>query len=413
MHTTHRPRFEHEIAAMREALLAGDDPHAPAHAPPPPAASPAALAYQSGFGNHFESEAVVGALPREQNSPQFVPFSLYAEQLSGAAFTTPRALNAHTWMYRLDPSVKHGRAAPRAHARLQSDFAGAAATVSPDQLRWTPLPLPGAGEVVDWVDGLVTLCGAGSAEAKDGLAIHLYACNAPMRRGAAGVDSCGGRSFCNADGDLLIVPQAGGLLLTTELGRLHVDVGEVAVVPRNIVFAIDPQGAPPAAGAHAAPAGGEGGEGEGEDGEAAARGCRGYVLETFSDRHLAPAERGPIGANGMAEARHFLYPHAWCGAAAAAPPRVPPARSSGAGGVVGGWRWSGAVRAVAGRYGSGHARRCARTWLRSLPPALGRACRPSPPPPIRTLATSPRARPSRRPRASPRASVTIPFQVRG
>lgn len=257
------------------------------------------LKYLSGFANHFESEAVEGALPRGQNSPQFTPFALYAEQLSGTAFTAPRAVNQRVWMYRLDPSVKHSRHLPRAHTRIQSDFTGTHGIVAADQLRWRPLPLPPKGSAssggtgagggsggVDWLDGLVTLCGAGSAESKEGLAIHLYAFNTDMRAHR--------RSFCNADGDMLIVPQHGGLLLTTELGRLIVQPGEVVVVPRNITFAVD--------------------SAEESENPAAAEpaGCRGYVLETFYGGHFAPAERGPVGANGLAENRDFLYPTAWC-----------------------------------------------------------------------------------------------------
>lgn len=256
------------------------------------------LRYQTGWGNHFESEAIEGALPRGQNSPQLTPFALYAEQLSGTAFTAPRATNQRVWMYRLDPSVKHARHLPRVHARLQSDFTGAAGIVAANQLRWRPPPLPpkggAGGDGVDWLDGLTTMCGAGSAEAKEGLAIHLYAFDADMRARR--------RAFSNADGDMLLVPQTGALLLTTELGRLLVSPGEVAVLPRNLTFAVD--------GAEAS-----------EDG-----GCRGYALETFYGAHFAPAERGPVGANGLAEARDFLYPTAW--SARAQPPPVPQPRAS-------------------------------------------------------------------------------------
>src|SRR5476649_1155624 len=66
-----------------------------------------ALTYHSGFGNEFATEAVPGALPVGQNAPQRVPFGLYAEQLSGTAFTAPRALNRRSWVYRIRPSVMH------------------------------------------------------------------------------------------------------------------------------------------------------------------------------------------------------------------------------------------------------------------------------------------------------------------
>ena len=46
--------------------------------------------YQQGFGNHFSSEALPNTLPIGQNSPQVCPRGLYAEQLSGTAFTVPR-----------------------------------------------------------------------------------------------------------------------------------------------------------------------------------------------------------------------------------------------------------------------------------------------------------------------------------
>jgi len=54
----------------------------------PSAAAP--LHYQPGFGNHFVSEAVPGALPVGRNSPQRPPHGLYAELISGTSFTTPR-----------------------------------------------------------------------------------------------------------------------------------------------------------------------------------------------------------------------------------------------------------------------------------------------------------------------------------
>jgi homogentisate 1,2-dioxygenase len=63
--------------------------------------------YLSGFGNHVETEAIAGALPIGRNSPQRVKHGLYAEQLSGSAFTAPRGVNRRSWLYRLRPSVKH------------------------------------------------------------------------------------------------------------------------------------------------------------------------------------------------------------------------------------------------------------------------------------------------------------------
>ena len=78
--------------------------------------TPAPLRYQSGFGSEFASEALPGALPQGQNSPQRVAYGLYAEQFSGTAFTAPRASNRRSWLYRLRPALAHG-AVPRRSMR--------------------------------------------------------------------------------------------------------------------------------------------------------------------------------------------------------------------------------------------------------------------------------------------------------
>ena len=232
------------------------------------------LAYCSGFNSHVETEAKPGVLPVGQNSPQLVKHGLFTEQLSGTAFTCPRATNRRTWVYRLSPSVRQGGyEAATCTSLLSADFS----VVDPQPRRWSPLPLASVGDTVDFVDGLQTICGAGDPQLKDGVAIHMYACNANMRD----------RAFCNADGELLVVPQLGALHVTTELGRLHVSVGEIFVVPRNFRFSVSP----------AAP-----------DGYAA---CRGYVLEVFAGRGFVLPELGPLGANGLAEPRDFLSPTAW------------------------------------------------------------------------------------------------------
>jgi homogentisate 1,2-dioxygenase len=232
------------------------------------------LAYCSGFNSHVETEAKPGVLPVGQNSPQLVKHGLFTEQLSGTAFTCPRATNRRTWVYRLSPSVRQGGyEAATGASRLSADFS----VVDPQPRRWSPLPLASVGDTVDFVDGLQTICGAGDPQLKDGVAIHMYACNAHMRD----------RAFCNADGELLVVPQLGALHVTTELGRLHVGVGEIFVVPRNFRFSVSP----------AAP-----------DEYAA---CRGYVLEVFAGRGFVLPELGPLGANGLAEPRDFLAPTAW------------------------------------------------------------------------------------------------------
>ncbi|HUW53049.1 MAG TPA: homogentisate 1,2-dioxygenase, partial [Rhodanobacter sp.] len=223
--------------------------------------------YQSGFGNEFATEAIAGVLPVGQNSPQRVAHGLYAEQLSGTAFTAPRHANRRSWLYRIRPAAVHEPFQPLAHATLHNRFDEAPAT--PNQLRWDPWPLTSAP--TDFVDGLLTLAGNGGAAEQAGIGIHVYTANRSMR----------GRYFYDADAELLIVPQLGSLRLATELGVLEVEPLEIAVSPRGVRFRVE---LPDAA-------------------------ARGYVCENFGALLRLP-ELGPIGSNGLANARDFLTPHA-------------------------------------------------------------------------------------------------------
>jgi homogentisate 1,2-dioxygenase len=230
----------------------------------------AAAGYMSGFGNEFATEAIPGALPVGHNSPQRVAYGLYAEQLSGTAFTAPRGENRRSWLYRIRPAAMHGAFAlyEGAAARtFHNDFN--AGPVTPDQLRWSPLPLPDAP--TDFVDGLSTMAGNGGPAAQHGIGVHLYAANRDMD----------GRYFYDADGELLIVPQLGRLHIETELGVLDVEPQEIAVIPRGVRFAVSLP-----------------------DGEA-----RGYVCENFGALLRLP-DLGPIGSNGLANPRDFLAPNA-------------------------------------------------------------------------------------------------------
>src|SRR6478735_8940597 len=134
--------------------------------------------YQSGFGNEFATEALAGALPIGRNSPQRPAYGLYAEQLSGTAFTAPRHANRRSWLYRIRPAVLHGAFEPFPQPLLATAPFDASQT-SPNQLRWDPFPLPDAA--TDFVEGLVTIAGNGNAAAQIGIGIHVYACNRPMR----------------------------------------------------------------------------------------------------------------------------------------------------------------------------------------------------------------------------------------
>ena len=218
----------------------------------------------TGFGNEFATEALPGALPQGQNSPQRPPLGLYTEQISGTPFTVPRREARRTWLYRIRPSARHP-----AYRRIEN-FALAAplAEPTPNRLRWDPLPIPDAA--TDFVAGLFTIAAAAEAPLA-GVSVHLYTANRPMRR-----------VFWNADGEFLIVPQQGRLALATELGRITVAPGHIAVIPRGVRFRADPA-----------------------DGTA-----RGYIAENHGAVLRLP-DLGPIGANGLANPRDFQSPPAW------------------------------------------------------------------------------------------------------
>ncbi len=232
------------------------------------------LEYQSGFGNHFASEAMPGALPVGRNSPQRAAHGLYAELISGTAFTAPRAENRRTWVYRRQPSVVVGGYAPYAQPLWKTGLAEGV-NAPPDPLRWHPVAVP-ADTPLDFIDGLRTVVVNGDAEAQMGMAAHLVLMNRSTFNGDLG----GGRrrAFINNDGEMLLVPQEGALLITTELGVLHVAPGEVALLPRGLAFSVDVQGP-----------------------------SRAYVCENHGAPLRLP-ELGPIGSNGLANPRDFLAP---------------------------------------------------------------------------------------------------------
>ncbi len=223
------------------------------------------LDYQSGFGNSFASEAVAGALPIGRNSPQRVAHGLYAELLSGSAFTAPRHSNLRSWLYRRQPSVMVGGYTALAQPWLKTGAKDGQAA-PPDPMRWHPLPIP--DEPADFIEGLRTIAVNGDADAQTGVAAHLYLVNRSMGR----------RAFVNADGEMLLVPQQGRLTITTELGILEVAPGEIALLPRGMAFKIDVDGP-----------------------------SRGYICENYGAPFRLP-ELGPIGSNGLANARDFQAP---------------------------------------------------------------------------------------------------------
>ena len=224
--------------------------------------------YLSGFGGHFETEAVAGALPKGRNSPQRPEYGLYAEQLSGSSFTSPRHENRRSWLYRMRPTADHRPFVPYPGSPL---FPAPASTapIAPNRLRWDPADLP---DGVDFVDGMATALVAREPEILEGCALHLYRASKSMDR----------RVFVDADGELMIIPQQGTIELQTELGRLDVPPGFIAVVPRGVKFRVQLT-----------------------DGEA-----RGYVAENYGLPFRLP-DLGPIGSNGLANPRDFETPAAW------------------------------------------------------------------------------------------------------
>ncbi|MBE9540174.1 MAG: homogentisate 1,2-dioxygenase [Proteobacteria bacterium] len=226
------------------------------------------LEYLTGFGNEHESEALPNTLPQGQFSPQKVNYGLYTEQFNSTAFTAPRAQNRRTWFYRMRPSCVQGQYQPWKQPCVRTAPITEVAT-PPDMLRWDPRELP--TEPTDFIDGLTTIAANGDAMAQSGMGIHLYVANKSMT----------GRYFYCADGELLFIPQAGELLLRTECGQLSLKPGEIAVIPRGMKFAVDLQGDT----------------------------ARGYLAENYG-APLTLAERGPVGANGYANDRDFLYPTA-------------------------------------------------------------------------------------------------------
>lgn len=225
--------------------------------------------YMSGFSNSFETECLPGALPAGMNSPQKCNYGLYAEQLSGTAFTMPQASNQRSWLYRIRPSVKHNghfkkidkglmRSAPE--ARYESDL-------PIGQFRWGPEPIP--NEPLTFLTGMRTITTAGDADTRAGMAAHMLFITRSMEN----------EYFFNADGEYLVVAQENNLRFSTELGVIDIEPGEICVIPRGIVFRVEIPHGP----------------------------ARAYVCENYGGSFVLP-DRGPIGANCLANPRDFLTP---------------------------------------------------------------------------------------------------------
>lgn len=223
--------------------------------------------YMPGFGNGFETEALPGALPIGRNSPQRCPYGLYAEQLSGSPFTAPRMTNERSWLYRIRPTVAHWGAFEKVDSGFWRTAPAVEAELPIGPLRWDPIAIP--GEPVSFVEGIRTITTAGDGGAQAGMGTHVYLVTRSM------VDEY----FYNADGEMLFVPQEGELRLWTEFGIVDIAPGEIAVIPRGVKIRVELLGGP----------------------------ARGYVCENYGGAFTLP-ERGPIGANCLANPRDFLTP---------------------------------------------------------------------------------------------------------
>ncbi len=223
--------------------------------------------YMSGFGNGFETEALPGALPVGRNSPQQCPYGLYAEQISGSPFTAPRTTNERSWLYRIRPTVMHWGDFRKVEAHLWLTSPAEAIELPPAPLRWDPIPIP--AEPLSFIDGIRTMTTAGDAGSQAGMGAHLYLATRSMQD----------EYFYNADGEMLVVPQQGRLRFRTEFGIINVEPGEIVVIPRGVKFAVDLLDGP----------------------------ARGYLCENYGGAFTLP-ERGPIGANCLANQRDFLTP---------------------------------------------------------------------------------------------------------
>lgn len=234
----------------------------------------ARLVHGGGFNGFSQSEALPGALPRRQNSPQHPPYGLYPELLSGSAFTVPRTCNRYSWLYRIRPSVRHG--APDHEHFVHPTWVSPPFSHVCPPVQYHFRPSPPVQEGVDFIDGSITMAAHGSPVAQDGCSANTYSASASM--------SSSRRFLRNIDADILILPQEGALDIRTEFGNLRVGPWELAIVQRGMTCQINLA-----------------------DGTELAKG---YFLENFGDQFVIP-DLGPIGiSSGLAHPRHFIAPEA-------------------------------------------------------------------------------------------------------
>ena len=219
----------------------------------------------TGFGNHFSSEAIPGALPVARNSPQRPAFGLYTEQLSGTSFTMARAENRRSWLYRLRPSARHGAFTPLSVAENLNKT-----PANPNRLRWNPREIP--TQPTRFIASITRMLVNGDPETLSGVTLSTYGFT----------ENAANEVFFSADGELLFIPEQGALTLFTEFGRLDIAPQQIAIIPRGVRLRV----------------------------ETPANAARGYLCENHGTPFRLP-DLGPIGSNGLANPRDFTAPSAW------------------------------------------------------------------------------------------------------
>jgi homogentisate 1,2-dioxygenase len=222
----------------------------------------------AGLRQRFRDGGAAGRAPRRPELAAARAYGLYAEQLSGSPFTAPRGTNERSWLYRIRPSVQH---TPRFKKTALPYWKTGPCLGEHDrpigQLRWGPVPIP--KEKLTFLTGLRTMTTSGDVNTQAGMAAHVYLVTQSMESDY----------FYNADGEMLIVPQQGSIRFFTEFGRIEAEPGEICVIPRGVKFKVELVDGP----------------------------ARGYVCENYGAKFTLP-DRGPIGANCLANARDFKTP---------------------------------------------------------------------------------------------------------
>ncbi|KAI8624980.1 homogentisate 1,2-dioxygenase [Xylariaceae sp. FL1651] len=222
--------------------------------------------YLNGFNGYHQSEAIPGANPEVNNTPQKPAFGLRTERISNSSFTAPRERNIQTWLYRVTPSLDCGEFT-LFDATSESANPPVPTILTPNSYAWPQIPLD---DEADWIKQKL-IARNGDPQKKSGLALWLFSVTKDMPANTA---------FSSLDGEALIIPQAGALDIQTELGKLLVRQNEIAVIPRGVRYRVALRDGRP---------------------------TRGYICELFEGHYQLPT-LGVIGSTGLANVRDFQIP---------------------------------------------------------------------------------------------------------